>query len=103
MSAPTIKRYWSTLQPLQLAQMTKQQIIEARKVDAKLTPEDVLQMQTIDADCNDCRHFQRGAMRKGTGLACFEGHCLKKDQPTLAWPMQFTGHECFEHRRAATL
>lgn len=95
----TIKRYWSTLWPIQLERMTKEQIIEHKLFDAKLTPEDIIEMQTIDADCNDCRHFQRGAMRKGLGISCFEGRCLKLDKPTLAWPMQFSDHPCFEHRR----
>ena len=94
-----MKRYWSTIHPLVKERMTKEQIIEADKFDANLSPEDVIEMQKIDADCNDCRHFKRGAMRKGLGIACFEGNCLKLDKPTLAWPMQFSGHPCFEHRR----
>lgn len=70
--------------------------------------------QMIDADCNDCRHFQRGevVMR---WLSCMEdgkagmklvnmgtvlGHCLKFDRPTKAYPNMATGRECFEHRRA---
>jgi len=86
---------------MQMERMTKEQIIEYKNRDAKLTPEDILEMQTIDADCNDCRHFKRGQMRNGLGIACFEGHCLKFDKPTLAWPMQYSGHDCFEHRRAS--
>jgi len=96
----TVKRYWSTLAPLHLECMTKEEIVEAKKFDAKLTPDDLLEMQTIDADCNDCRHFKRGPMRKGLGITCFEGHCLSFDKPTLAWPMQFSGHECFAHRKS---
>lgn len=96
---PTLPRYCSALLPLQLERMTKEQIVGAKKFDAKLTPQDVFEIQSIDADCNDCRHFQRDAMRKGLGVACFEGHCLKNDKPTLAWPMQFSGHSCFEHRK----
>ena len=95
----TIKRYWSTLTPLALERMTKQEIIEAKQFDAKLTPDDVTEMQTIDADCNDCIHFRRGAMKKGLGLTCFQGTCAKLEKPVLAWPMQYSGHPCFEHRR----
>jgi hypothetical protein len=95
----TVKRYWSTLSPLHLQSMSKDEIVEAKAVDARLTPEDIHAMQTIDADCNDCRHFQRGQMSKGLGVACFEGKCAKTAAATLAWPMQFTGRECFEHRR----
>lgn len=80
---PTIPRYWSK-DPNQ---------------DAQLTPEDILEMQKIDADCNDCRHFQRGAMGKVPGLTYFDGHCLKLKKPTRAYPMQYSGYECFEHRR----
>lgn len=96
----TVKRYWSTLAPLHLERMTKEEIVEAKAFDAQLSPDSVMEMQIIDADCNDCRHFKRGKMREGLGVACFEGHCLKLDKPTLAWPMQYSGHKCFEHRRA---
>lgn len=65
----------------------------------RATPEDILEQQKIDADCNDCRHFKRGQMTKVGGLTKFDGYCLKFDRPTTAWPMQFTGRECFEHRR----
>lgn len=75
------------------------------------TPEDVLEQQLIDADCNDCKHFQRGALVKqfvGLGEVViklgkegqyFLGHCLKFDKPTKAFPVHYTGHECFEHRK----
>jgi len=105
MSAPkaapvgTVKRYWSTLTAFACERMTKEEIAFVKALDARLTPEDLIEQQKIDADCNDCRHFKRGAMRKGLGVPCFEGHCLKLDKPTLAWPIQFSGHACFEHRR----
>lgn len=78
--------------------------------DAKLTPADIVEMQTIDADCNDCRHFKRGKLVKQiqglTGLLnlgksghYFEGHCLKLDKQTRARPVHYAGHECFEHRK----
>jgi len=46
----TIKRYWSTLTAMQMERMTKDEIIKAKEFDAKLTPDDVREMQTIDAD-----------------------------------------------------
>lgn len=66
------------------------------------TKEDIIELQKIDADCNDCRHFKRGEMGRSpakTGTVFFRGHCLKFDKPTIAWPMQYSGHPCFEHRR----
>lgn len=75
---------------------------------------EALECQTIDADCNDCRHFQRGEvvrvwlncmengkvgmLRFHTGL--IRGTCLKFNRPTEAYPNKWTGRECFEHRRA---
>lgn len=97
---PNMKRYWSTIHPLLKERMTKEQIIESDKFDANLSPDDVVEMQKIDADCNDCRHFKRGAMTKVGGLTRFDGHCLNLNVPTEAWPMQYTDRACFEHRRA---
>lgn len=94
----TIKRYWSATPSLG---MTNQQRQEWDAFDAKLTPDDVREMQIIDADCNDCRYFKRGAMVKVPGLTMFDGHCLKFDKETSAYPMQYTGHECFVHRKQA--
>jgi hypothetical protein len=96
----TVKRYWSAIPPVgYLSSLSP----AARKAhddfDAKLTKDDITEMQRIDADCNDCVHFQRGAMSKVGGLSCFSGHCRKFDKPTIAWPMQYSGHECFGHRR----
>lgn len=59
---------------------------------------EVLECQTIDADCNDCRHYKRG-QRIGNDI--FDGHCLKLDKPTVAQPNKWTGHPCFEHRKLA--
>lgn len=73
--------------------------------------------QCIDADCNDCKHYRRGRLAplqrtkvKTTDGRTVEltfqpevfidGHCLKFDKPTLACPMKWTGHPCFEHRRS---
>lgn len=76
---------------------------------------EVIECQTIDADCNDCGHFKRGAIVTRT-LSCmengkaavrvvnmgfFDGHCLKFDLPTVAQPNKWTGHQCFEHRKPA--
>ena len=97
---PTMKRYWSTLTVTQKERMTKQELIDADKFDAKLDDADVIAMQTIDADCNDCRHFKRGPMTKVASLTRFDGHCLKHNAPSKAWPTQYSGHSCFEHRRA---
>ena len=95
--------------------MSKEEAKKWHDFDAKLTPEDIIEMQTIDADCNDCKHFKRGiAVNKTQGICkvdgvfpmiqmgytIFEGHCMKFDKPTRAYPTQFSGHECFEHRRA---
>lgn len=66
-----------------------------------VTDLDIVEMQKIDADCNDCRHFKRGQFHKGVGLNWFDGQCLKFNKPTKAYPVQFTGHSCFEHRKAA--
>lgn len=69
--------------------------------------------QTIDADCNDCRHFQRGEVVKRwlsamidkkaglllVNMGIVKGHCLKFNHPTEAYPHASTGRDCFEHRR----
>lgn len=75
---------------------------------------EVIDCQTIDADCNDCRHFKRGEVIK-RWLSCMEdkkpsmrlvnmgiitGHCLKFNKPALGHPNAWTGNECFEHRRS---
>ncbi len=92
-----MKRYWSSEKP-QFKTAEERACWEA--FDAQLTPEDITEMQTIDADCNDCRHFRRGAMRWVPGLTIFDGHCLQFDRPTRAYPMQFTGRGCFVHRKS---
>lgn len=75
--------------------------------------QEALDCQTIDADCNDCRHFKRGSVIKrnlscmvdgkaGTvlvNMGMINGHCLKFDRPTIAQPNKWSGLECFEHRR----
>lgn len=109
-----IKRYWSAHTPMGFFdRMTKEEAAAWHAFDAKLTRDDVMEMQMIDADCNDCRHFKRGATVRDMpsiypelqprilmGFTFFEGHCQKFNRPTRACPMQYTGHECFEHRRS---
>lgn len=88
--AETIKHYWFLRwQDLELYD----------KTDAKLSTEDIIEMQKIDSDCNDCKHFKRGEMIKVPGLTYFKGHCLLHDKPTKAYPVQYSGHECFQHRK----
>lgn len=79
--------------------------------------QEALECQTIDSDCNDCKHYRRGKLaplfrewtKKPDGTMVeitfqanvfIGGHCLKFDKPTLAFPNKWTGRDCFEHRRA---
>lgn len=79
--------------------------------------QEALDCQTIDADCNDCRHYKRGILEPKTVSKLntpdgrtvdlifqpnvfINGTCLKFNKPTLAFPNKWTGRECFEHRRA---
>lgn len=55
--------------------------------------------QIIDADCNDCFFFQRGAM---ISKEASNGHCRKFDKATIAYPVFSSGHLCFEHRNRIT-
>lgn len=73
----------------------------ACKAEAQRT--EAYECQTIDADCNDCRHFERDTAfqpTKGHRPPSLPGRCAKFDRPTVARPNTFTGHPCFEHRRA---
>ena len=84
----TVRCYWSNgVRP------------DGTKIDARHTPEDIIEMQKIDADCNDCAHFRRGKLAKWPGITMFEGRCAKFDKPAKAFPVQYSGHKCFEHRR----
>ena len=101
-----MKRYWSSQKP---SGMSAAQSKEWDAFDAKLTPEDVIEMQCIDADCNDCKHFQRGQMVDRVdglyqsnmllGFKLFNGTCGKDGSATRAYPGQYTGKQCFDHRR----
>lgn len=66
----------------------------------EMDKEGIIELQLIDADCNDCRHFERGKM---AAKGIFDGHCAKYDRPTRAYPGMATGMPCFEHRRLATV
>lgn len=66
--------------------------------------QEAIDCQTIDADCNDCKHFKRGRLTRpatdtAPGSGSFTGQCLKFNKPTIATVKLSTGHECFEHRR----
>jgi len=75
---------------------------------------EAIECQTIDADCNDCRHFERWALEtrmlsaiengvcvlKKTNMGWFHGLCQKFNKETTASPKKWTGHECFEHRKS---
>ncbi len=76
--------------------------------------------QCIDADCNDCKHYQRGKIAPKTISSYIDkrngklvtiihqpdifvgGSCAKFNLPTLAFPKKWTGRECFEHRKKLT-
>lgn len=79
--------------------------------------QEALDCQTVDADCNDCRHYRRGKLapkmitktktKDGRIVdlifqpnIIIEGRCLKFNKPTVAQPNKWSGFECFEHRRA---
>lgn len=55
--------------------------------------------QCIDADCNDCKFFQRGEYVKPP-YKCFRGYCSKLNKPTVAFAVTATNHECFVHRKS---
>lgn len=75
--------------------------------------QEAIDCQTLDADCNDCKHFKRGqiverwlsdmfngkCIYRLTNMGIVKGHCLKLNQPTEAYPHMSTLRTCFEHRR----
>lgn len=77
--------------------------------------EEAYSCQTIDADCSDCKHFQRGdqikhrvidrvengvPIMKDVSFGIFNGHCLKFNKPTTAKSKTATLMPCFEHRKS---
>jgi hypothetical protein len=79
--------------------------------------QEALECQCIDADCNDCKHYQRGKLApvvishvtmtdgrveevRHRPNVIIGGRCKKFDKPTNAHPNKWSGLDCFEHRRA---
>ena len=94
-----MKHYWVTTSDITALKQLGQYV---DKRGDYMSKEDVIAQQTIDADCNDCRHFERDKITsKAGGITVWSGRCLKFDRPTKAYPNQYTGRECFDHRRAA--
>lgn len=55
-------------------------------------------VQCIDADCNDCRHFKRGDRLNPKSTQGFNGICNKDGSSVKAYVRFASGHNCFEHR-----
>lgn len=53
--------------------------------------EEAYQVQKIDADCNDCKYFNRLQGNQGT--------CRKFNKEVTANPNFSSGHDCFIHRK----
>lgn len=65
--------------------------------------QEAVDCQTIDADCNDCRHFTaftRDDPRYEASKHYRKGWCGFHDRATTAYPVFCSGHPCFVHRRA---
>lgn len=64
-------------------------------------------MDSFDASCNTCRHFQRKPMtpeeKRERNIFGMPGHCAKKDIAVRGWQRgQYCGFEnaaCYENRR----
>jgi hypothetical protein len=102
----TTVSYWSAIQ----FPCHKKCKVEGMKQEA-------FDCQTIDADCNDCKHYLRGklankvvdVLKTKDGRkeeVTFQpnifvgGTCQKFNVPTNASPNKWTGFACFEHRRS---
>jgi len=59
---------------------------------------EALECQLIDANCNDCKHFDRDAHNKRGNV--WRGHCKKFHVEVKACPNFSSGYKCFEHRLA---
>lgn len=80
----------------------------AHKECLQFKKQESIDCQTIDADCNDCKHFERGKRQtmevsdggknKTVSLTGFGGYCRKLNKDTVAQPNFCSNHECFEHR-----
>lgn len=75
-----------------------------RVLDGIFGPNEV---DSFDASCNTCRHFERRAMtaqeKAERNIFGMPGRCAKKDMPVRGWQRgQFCGFEnrdCYENRR----
>ena len=56
----------------------------------------IYKCQSLDKDCNDCRHFER---EEELGKGVFGGNCLKFNTKLKAYYCTPTNNECFEHRK----
>jgi hypothetical protein len=72
----------------------------------------IIYCQTIDANCNDCKHFNPNGVRKEVYLPSLfgvqkqkarEGTCNKHNQIVYGTSNQYQGNSCFEHRRNDSL
>lgn len=86
--------FWTTYWRANMAACHKSCKVEGMRAEA-------YECQCVDADCNDCRHFERDPKTSRPG-AC-DGRCAKFDRPTTAYPNLSTGWPCFEHRKALTI
>jgi len=64
--------------------------------------------QVIDADCNDCKHFERGKQVNASGtlsrtlfpaIGTKPGYCSKRSCNVEATPNHCSNFPCFEHRK----
>lgn len=58
--------------------------------------EEAYECQKIDANCNECKHFIRGAKANPTG---HYGMCGKFNKAVVAHSNNAQGNDCFIHRR----
>jgi len=58
--------------------------------------QEAYECQLIDANCNDCKHFDRDRHNKGGNT--WRGHCKKFHVEVKACPNYASGYDCFEHR-----
>lgn len=62
--------------------------------------EEALACQRLDADCNDCKHFQRGVnVAPEWAWRDHPGWCAKLSKPVAAQPNFASLLPCFEHRK----
>ena len=58
--------------------------------------QEAFECQVIDANCNDCKFYQRQANGRNTSM----GFCAKLNKQTTGSPNKWMGMPCFEHRRS---